>query len=231
MNTNNRIFVAPSLLSANFGNLSHAVKLIESSKADWVHLDVMDGTFVPNITFGPKMVSDLRELTPLPFDVHLMIVHPENYIKAFADAGADVITVHVEATVHIHRVITLIKEMGKKAGISIVPSSSVSLISEILPFVDLVLVMTVNPGFGGQSLIHECLKKVRHLKKIKEQSAYEYLIEVDGGINACTRDLVIDAGAEVLVTGSAFFRADNQQREVQLLKNWVSPKASPKASP
>lgn len=218
MMNNSSTLIAPSLLSANFGDMAHGVKLIESANADWVHLDVMDGTFVPQITFGSKMVADLRAMTMLPFDVHLMIVNPEAHVQSFAEAGADIITIHVEATVHVHRLINRIKEMGKKAGISIVPSTPVSLIAEILPFADLVLVMTVNPGFGGQSLIRECLKKVSHLREIKRQSAYDFLIEVDGGINVSTHRFAVDAGAEVLVMGSAFFSSNNPQQTVERMR-------------
>ncbi len=213
------IIVAPSLLSAKFNDLEKSIEIIEKSGADWVHLDVMDGSFVPVITFGHKMVSDLRPLADLPFDVHLMVKHPETFIDSFAAAGADYITIHEEATVHINRVIQQIRLSGKKPGISIIPSTPVSHIMELLPFVDLVLIMTVNPGFGGQSMIDNCLLKVSLLKEIKKEKGYNFVIEIDGGVNIDTYEKAIKAGTEVLVTGSAFFKAKNHAEYVKLLKS------------
>ncbi|GHV83149.1 ribulose-phosphate 3-epimerase [Spirochaetia bacterium] len=186
--------------------------------ADWVHLDVMDGHFVPNITFGPKLVKDLRSCCSLPFDVHLMIDNPELYIADFAGAGADYITFHVEAAVHAHRVVQLIHENGKKAGISIVPSTPVSALECLLPFVDLVLVMTVNPGTGGQSIIMECLEKVSVLKEKRTVKGYNFLISVDGGINEKTAKNAVQAGVDVLVTGSSYFNAADKSLFVQRLR-------------
>jgi ribulose-phosphate 3-epimerase len=210
--------VAPSILSADFGYLADEVRRIEEGGGDWVHLDIMDGVFVPNLTFGPPMVSSLRRHSRLPFDTHLMIVQPEKYVSSFAEAGADIITIHYEATVHVHRVLTQIRKIGKKAGISIVPSTPAAMLAEILPELDLILVMTVNPGFGGQQLIPRTLKKVSKLAEMRENGGYDYLIEVDGGINRETCKMCIDAGADVLVAGSAVFDSQNIEEEINALK-------------
>jgi ribulose-phosphate 3-epimerase len=210
--------VAPSILSAKFGFLAEEVKRIEEGGGDWVHLDIMDGTFVPNITFGPPMVRALRRHSRLPFDTHLMIVHPENYIAAFADAGSDIITIHYEAAVHTHRILSQIRKLGKKAGISIVPSTPAEMLTELLPELDLILVMTVNPGFGGQQLIPRTLKKVSRLVEMRRSGDYHYLIEVDGGINRETCKLAVEAGADVLVAGSAVFDSQDVESEINALK-------------
>lgn len=219
MERNNSHLYAPSILSANFSKLSTEMEKINSSGADWVHLDVMDGRFVPNITFGPKLVKDLRPLSDLPFDVHLMIDEPEKYIDDFADAGADYITFHLEATIHAHRVIQMIKKKGVKAGISIVPSTPVSHLDELLPILDLVLVMTVNPGFGGQEIIPACLKKVSDLKEKARKMNYSYLVAIDGGVNRKTAEDARNAGTDVLVSGSAFFKAENPSEEVKIVRD------------
>ena len=200
--------LAPSLLSADFSRLAEELAFIETNGGQWIHLDVMDGAFVPNLTFGAPVVRCLRSKSALPFDVHLMVERPENYVKDFAAAGADYFTLHIEASVHAHRLITEIRAAGMKPGISIVPSTPVHLLDEVLPFVDLVLVMTVNPGFGGQAMIPRCLEKVTALRKIREEKHYQYRISVDGGVNAETLPAVCEAGADVIVSGSSFFSGE-----------------------
>jgi ribulose-phosphate 3-epimerase len=179
---------------------------------------VMDGLFVPDITFGHKMVNDMRKRSSLPFDVHLMVFHPENHVEKFAHAGADYITIHPEALIHVHRVIMQIKELGKNAGISIVPSTPLGRIKELLSFVDLVLIMTVNPGYGGQKLIPETLEKVVALKDLKAKMGYNFIIEIDGGVNRETCSTVLKAGPEAIVTGSAFFDDKDPAAYVRLFK-------------
>ncbi len=210
--------VAPSLLSADFSRMGEAVRAVESSGGDWIHLDVMDGSFVPDITFGPKMVADLRPLTKLPLDVHLMIDAPDRLIPAFAKAGSDHIIFHFEGNVHVNRIIRLVQSLGAKVGVAIVPSTPVHALSEVLGLLDIVLVMTVNPGLGGQELIPECLEKVRALETARSERRYRYLILVDGGINRQTARAVRDAGTDVLVTGSSYFSARDRREEVLFLK-------------
>lgn len=200
--------LAPSLLSADFSDLAGAVRQIEQKNGSVVHIDVMDGRFVPEITYGQPVIKSIRPLTSLPFDVHLMVEHPEDQIDSFAASGADWITFHVESTVHIHRLLCRIRELGKKAGIAIVPSTPVASLYEILPFTDVVLVMTVNPGFGGQKIIPQCVDKIAELVRIRDERKLSYMISVDGGVNGQTLESVVSAGADVVVSGSAFFRGE-----------------------
>ncbi len=204
----NDILLAPSLLSADFSDLRSAVSLIEKNGGSVVHIDVMDGTFVPQISYGQPVVKSIRPLTRLPFDVHLMVERPENHVETFAESGADWITFHHEASVHSHRLVQKIHSLGKKAGISIVPSTPVSAIREMLEYVDLALVMTVNPGFGGQRLIPSCVKKISELRNLRRELDLDFKISVDGGVNASTLNEVSDAGADIVVSGSSFFSGE-----------------------
>ena len=201
--------IAPSILAADFGNMAAAIRLAEDSGADWIHLDVMDGCFVPPISFGAQMVSAIRSLTTLPLDAHLMTVHPANHVKSFADAGTDILTFHVEGEVHANRLAGEIRSSGMKAGISIVPSTPVSVIQDLLPFIDQVLVMTVNPGWGGQGLIPETLMKIKKLAQLRNDGAEDFLIVMDGGFSPQTSSEIWRAGTDVAVMGSAFFGAEN----------------------
>jgi len=199
------VIVAPSLLSADFSEAALAVKKIEGSGASWIHLDIMDGRFVPSISFGAKMVADLRKRSSLFFDVHLMTMEPDSLVDGFIEAGADAITFHVEACIHAHRLLQRIRSAGRQAGISMVPTTALSSVEEALRHVDLVLVMTVNPGFGGQRIIPSCIEKLGRIRDFREREGLEFKIAVDGGMNLETARAVVQAGADVVVTGSAFF--------------------------
>ena len=210
--------IAPSILSADFANLQRDIELVEKGGADYIHVDVMDGQFVPNITFGPNIVQAIRPITKLPLDVHLMIVDPENNIPAFAKAGADIITVHVEATQQIHRALQMTKDLGVKAGVVINPGTPVSMIKHVLSIADQVLVMTVNPGFGGQSFIEETVEKISELADLRQQNDWHYTIEVDGGIVPETAKICRDAGAEIFVAGSYVYNSENPVGQIEQLK-------------
>lgn len=213
--------IAPSILSADFAKLGEEIKEVERGGADYIHVDVMDGHFVPNITIGPLIVDAVRPVTELPLDVHLMIEHPDVYIPAFAKAGADIITVHQEACPHLHRTIQLIRSEGVKAGVVLNPATPVDFIKEVLSYVDMVLVMTVNPGFGGQSFIHEALPKVEQLNQLREENGYSYEIEIDGGVNKETAKLCTDRGADVLVAGSAVYNASDRVAAIKAIRDAV----------
>lgn len=210
--------IAPSILSADFANLARDIQLVEKLGADYIHIDVMDGQFVPNITFGPNVVSAIRPITKLPLDVHLMIVQPENYIEAFAKAGADIITVHQESTTHIHRAIQMIKVAGVKAGVVINPGTPLVAIENVLELVDQVLIMTVNPGFGGQSFIESSLDKITQLKEWKATKGYTYDIQVDGGIIPETAQRCKEAGANVFVAGSYIYDSESPSERIEALR-------------
>ena len=209
----NQIKLSPSILSAVFARLADQVREAEEAGVDYIHVDVMDGHFVPNITIGPLVVKALRPITKLPLDVHLMIENPELYIEDFSKAGADIITVHQEATTHLHRTIQQIHDLGIKAGVSINPSTSVRTLDEIICDVDLILVMSVNPGFGGQSYIHSCTNKIRKVREMLDDRGVSADLEVDGGVNVDTVNEVISAGANAFVAGSAIFNDKNSVAE------------------
>ena len=206
-----RVLVAPSILSADFARLAEDVLAVEKAGADWLHVDVMDGRFVPNITIGPPVVKALRKVTKLPIDCHLMIVEPERYVEAFAEAGADTITIHVEACTHLHRTLGHIKSLGKRAGVTLNPSTHEDTLHYVLDVVDQVLVMSVNPGFGGQKFIASQLEKVKNIKAEIDRRKLTVDIEIDGGITPETAPLAIAAGANILVAGSAIFGHDYAQ--------------------
>lgn len=201
--------IAPSILSADFSNLLKDINVVENAGVDMIHIDVMDGHFVPNITIGPLVLKSLREKTSLPFDVHLMIEYPDKYIGDFAQAGADIITVHVEACTHLHRTIQNIKAHGAKAGVSLNPATPLSSIEEIIDEVDMILIMSVNPGFGGQVFIDSMLDKIKRLKNMILEKGLDIDIEVDGGIKINNIDKVVEAGGNVIVAGSAIFKSNN----------------------
>lgn len=216
--------LAPSILSADFSNLTQQIRLVEMAGADWIHCDVMDGHFVPNITFGPFVVEAVNRITNLPLDVHLMIENPDKYIKKFIEAGADYVSVHFEEVVHLNRTINMIKELGAKAGVVINPSTPVSLLRDIGEYIDLLLIMTVNPGFGGQSFIPNSIRRIKEAVELRTQLNANFLIEVDGGINSQTIRNTLEAGADVFVAGASIFRADNISASTAELKNIITSK-------
>ena len=210
--------IAPSVLSANFGNLDKDIELINRSDADWFHLDVMDGVFVPNISFGFPIIKAIKKLSTKPLDVHLMIVNPDNYTLAFKEVGADILTVHLEACSHLHRSIQNIKNLGMKAGVAINPHTPIESLKDIISDIDLVCLMSVNPGFGGQKFIENTFEKVRNLKLLIEQKKSKALIEIDGGVDLKNYKKLIKSGANVLVAGNTVFNSENPTETIKLLK-------------
>lgn len=214
--SNNKI--APSILAADYANFASELKRIEETSAEYVHIDIMDGQFVPNISFGADVVASMRKHSKLVFDCHLMVVNPERYVDAFAQAGADIMTIHAESTLHIHGALQKIKAAGMKAGVVINPGTPVSAIESILSLVDQVLIMTVNPGFGGQAFIPEMLEKVAKVAQLRDEKGYDFDIEVDGGVDNKTIKACYDAGANVFVAGSYLFKASDLAAQVETLR-------------
>ena len=212
------VIVSPSLLSADFLHLSKDIEMVNRSQADWFHLDIMDGVFVPNISYGLPVVSQIKKIATKPLDVHLMIVQPERYVEAFHKAGADILTVHYEACTHLHRTLQQIKSQGMKAGVSLNPHTPVSLLEDVIEDIDVVLLMSVNPGFGGQSFIEQTINKVDKLKKLIMESNSHTLIEIDGGVNFETGKRLVNAGADALVAGSFVFNSPDPEANIKGLK-------------
>jgi len=210
--------IAPSLLAADFSDLGGEVEMINESLADWLHLDIMDGSFVPNISFGFPVLEAVKELSTKPLDVHLMIVNPDRYLKRFRDAGASYLTVHYEACTHLHRTVTEIRSLGMKAGVCLNPHTPVMLLKDILPYIDMVLIMTVNPGYGGQSFISKSLNKIGELRSMIDEEGYDVLIEVDGGIDTQNAPLLVHSGVDVLVAGNTVFSAQDPIDVIRKLK-------------
>ena len=212
-------YIAPSLLSADFNNLGRDIEMVNSSEADWFHLDIMDGVFVPNMSYGFPVVEHIARLAKKPLDVHLMIVDPDRYLERFKNAGANILTVHWEACTHLHRTITEIKRLGMRAGVSLNPHTPVELLNDILPELDLVLIMSVNPGFGGQSFIENSISKIERLRAMINTAGCNTLIEVDGGVCIKNAGALFSAGANVLVAGNAVFKATNPMDAIKAIRN------------
>lgn len=214
----NEVLIAPSLLAGDFANLERDLEMLNQSEADWIHLDIMDGVFVPNISFGMPVCKAIQKLSKKPLDYHLMIVEPQKYLSAFKDLGADTISVHLEACPHLHRTIQEIKALGCKAGVALNPHTSIQALEEILSEIDLVCLMSVNPGFGGQQFIPNSLDKIRRLRTLANEKGSDLRIEVDGGVNATNFSSILQAGADVLVAGSAVFGADDPLATIKKMK-------------
>jgi ribulose-phosphate 3-epimerase len=210
--------IAPSILAADFNHLGDEIQMINESPADWIHCDVMDGKFVPNISFGMPILKAVKQIAQKPLDVHLMIEAPERYLEAFAEVGADVLTVHQEACIHLDRTLHAIRELGMRTGVALNPSTAVEVLRDVLPLVDVVCVMSVNPGFGGQKFIKNTYSKVRRLKTMIIEQGTDTLIEIDGGVSSANAPYLLDAGADVLVAGSFVFRSDDPKATIQSLK-------------
>lgn len=213
--------VAPSLLAADFANLAGEVEMLNDSVADWLHLDIMDGVFVPNISFGFPVVEAVRDLTSKPLDVHLMIVDPDRYLERFRDAGASTLTVHYEACHNLHRTVTEIRRLGMKAGVTLNPHSPVMLLRDILPYIDMVLLMTVNPGYGGQTFIPGSINKIGELRSMIDEGGYDVLIEVDGGVDLQNAPVLVHAGVDVLVAGNTVFASSDPAEVIRRLREPV----------
>lgn len=213
--------IAPSILSADFARLAAEIKAVEEAGADWIHVDVMDGHFVPNLTIGPPVVASLRKVTKLPLDVHLMIEKPERFLEAFAEAGADILTVHVETCPHLHRTLQMIKKIGKKAGVSLNPATPLCFLEPVLEEVDVILIMSVNPGFGGQSFIPNALHRIRKVRSWIDERKLSADLEVDGGVNEKTISRVAEAGANVFVAGSAIFGKDDYKEIIRIFRKEI----------
>lgn len=212
--------VSPSLLAADFLNLERDVTRVNKSLADWIHLDIMDGLFVPNISFGFPVVEHVKKVAQKPLDVHLMIVDPDRYLTRFRDAGANILTVQYEACIHLQRTVTEVRDLGMKAGVAINPHTSVALLKNTLPYVDMILIMTVNPGFGGQSFIHESYSKIKELRKMIDEGGFGVMIEVDGGIDTGNAQKLVESGVNVLVAGNSIFSSEDPVETIRKLKQF-----------
>ena len=210
--------ISPSMLSADFLNLQSEIDMINDSEADWFHLDVMDGRFVPNITFGMPIIAAMKKRAKKPFDVHLMIVEPEKYFEAFAKAGADILSVHIEVSPHLHRSLQAIKALGMKAGVAVNPHTPISMLSDVINDIDVVLLMSVNPGFGGQTFIEQTLKKISELKQLITSSGAKTLIEIDGGVTLANANAIVQSGADILVAGNTVFSSPDPKATIKSLK-------------